>query len=139
MLQSNQSEIMMKIIYMIYYISFTGHSNEKNFVGLATDGDYITCGSENNSLYMYYKGLSKPLFSLRFDTMRSLLDRPDGGSRAHRGHGEDGHVDPAAAAAGASGAAAVNNEFVSAVSWRQNSPVVVAANSQGTIKVLELV
>ena len=33
----------------------TGHSNEKNFVGLATDGDYITCGSENNSLYMYYK------------------------------------------------------------------------------------
>ena len=109
-------------------------------MGLATDGDYITCGSENNSLYMYYKGLSKPLFSFRFDTMRSLLDRPDGGghgSRAHRGHGEDGHVDPAAAAA--SGTAAVNNEFVSAVSWRQNSPVVVAANSQGTIKVLELV
>ena len=25
--------------------SFTGQSNEKNFVGLATDGDYITCGS----------------------------------------------------------------------------------------------
>ena len=33
----------------------------------------------------------------------------------------------------------VNGEFVSAVTWRQNSPVVVAANSQGTIKVLELV
>ena len=31
------------------------------------------------------------------------------------------------------------NEFVSAVCWRQDSPVVVAANSQGTIKVLELV
>ena len=29
--------------------------NEKNFVGLATDGDYITCGSENNGLYIYYK------------------------------------------------------------------------------------
>ena len=29
--------------------------NEKNFVGLATDGDYITCGSENNGLYVYYK------------------------------------------------------------------------------------
>ena len=42
--------------------SFVGHINEKNFVGLATDGDYITCGSENNSLYVYYKGLSKPLF-----------------------------------------------------------------------------
>jgi hypothetical protein len=42
--------------------SFVGHINEKNFVGLATDGDYITCGSENNSLYVYYRGLSKPLF-----------------------------------------------------------------------------
>ena len=36
--------------------SFTGHQNEKNFVGLATDGEYIACGSENNSLYLYYKG-----------------------------------------------------------------------------------
>ena len=36
--------------------SFTGHQNEKNFVGLATDGDYIACGSEDNSLYVYYKG-----------------------------------------------------------------------------------
>ena len=35
--------------------SFTGHVNEKNFVGLATDGDYVTCGSENNGLYVYYK------------------------------------------------------------------------------------
>ena len=34
-----------------------GHVNEKNFVGLATDGDYITCGSENNGLYIYYKVL----------------------------------------------------------------------------------
>ena len=41
--------------------SFTGHVNEKNFVGLATDGDFFTCGSENNSLYVYYKGLEKPL------------------------------------------------------------------------------
>ncbi len=24
-------------------------------MGLATDGDYITCGSENNGLYIYYK------------------------------------------------------------------------------------
>lgn len=37
--------------------SFSGHQNEKNFVGLATDGDYIACGSEDNSLYVYYKGL----------------------------------------------------------------------------------
>ena len=41
--------------FLFCFDSMTGHSNEKNFVGLATDGDYITCGSENNSLYMYYK------------------------------------------------------------------------------------
>jgi len=124
--------------------SFTGHSNEKNFVGLATDGDYITCGSENNSLYMYYKGLSKPLFSFRFDTMRSLLDRPDGsagGSHGRHRHGASASGRGGAGAGGAADAASasVNGEFVSAVTWRQNSPVVVAANSQGTIKVLELV
>lgn len=32
-----------------------GHVNEKNFVGLATNGDYIACGSEDNSLCIYYK------------------------------------------------------------------------------------
>ena len=42
--------------------SFTGHQNEKNFVGLATDGEYIACGSEDNSLYLYYKGKFKVEF-----------------------------------------------------------------------------
>jgi len=93
--------------------SFTGHVNEKNFVGLATDGDYITCGSENNGLYIYYKGLSKHLFQFKFDAVRSFLDR-------------DRKEDDV-------------NEFVSAVCWKANSNVMVAANSQGTIKVLELV
>ena len=40
-------------------LNSAGHVNEKNFVGLATDGDYITCGSENNGLYVYYKGRIK--------------------------------------------------------------------------------
>jgi len=93
--------------------SFTGHVNEKNFVGLATDGDYITCGSENNGLYIYYKGLSKHLFQFKFDAVRSFLDRDR----------KEEDV----------------NEFVSAVCWKANSNVMVAANSQGTIKVLELV
>jgi len=91
--------------------SFNGHVNEKNFVGLATDGNYIACGSENNSLYVYYKYLSKPLFSFKFDNHRNMLDRP----RADE-----------------------SVEFVSAVAWKKGSPVVVAANSQGAIKVLEL-
>lgn len=93
--------------------SFVGHTNEKNFVGLATDGDYIACGSENNALYIYYKGLTKQLFSFKFDAVRSVLEN---------GRKEDDV-----------------NEFVSAVCWRQLSNVVVAANSQGIIKILELV
>lgn len=93
--------------------SFTGHVNEKNFVGLATDGDYVTCGSENNGLYVYYKGLSKHLLQFKFDAVRSFLDRDR----------KEEDV----------------NEFVSAVCWKANSNVMVAANSQGTIKVLELV
>lgn len=94
--------------------SFVGHVNEKNFVGLATDGDYVACGSENNALYVYYKGLTKQLFSYKFDAVRSVLELTERRE-------EDA------------------NEFVSAVCWRQNSNVVVAANSQGIIKILELV
>lgn len=93
--------------------SFDGHVNEKNFVGLTTDGDYVACGSENNALYVYYKGLKRQLFSYKFDPLRSFLE-------------QDKKDDE-------------QNEFVSAVCWRQNSNVVVAANSQGTIKVLELI
>lgn len=93
--------------------SFTGHINEKNFVGLATDGDYVACGSENNSLYVYYKGFTKQLFNFKFDAVRSVIEK----------NNKEDDV----------------NEFVSAVCWRQNSNVVVAANSQGIIKILELV
>ncbi|XP_053324936.1 E3 ubiquitin-protein ligase COP1 isoform X2 [Spea bombifrons] len=97
--------------------SFKGHINEKNFVGLASNGDYIACGSENNSLYLYYKGLSKTLLTFKFDTVKSVLDK-------------DRKEDD-------------TNEFVSAVCWRSlpdgESNVLIAANSQGTIKVLELV
>ncbi|XP_033324820.1 E3 ubiquitin-protein ligase COP1 [Megalopta genalis] len=94
--------------------SFVGHVNEKNFVGLATDGHYVACGSENNALYVYYKGLTKQLFSYKFDAGRSILEMQERRE-------ED------------------LNEFVSAVCWRQMSNVVVAANSQGIIKILELV
>ncbi|KAL8575675.1 hypothetical protein ACOMHN_055864 [Nucella lapillus] len=93
--------------------TFTGHTNEKNFVGLATDGDYVLCGSENNSLYMYYKGLPKHIITYKFDTVRSVLEKE---------RKEDD-----------------SNEFVSAVTWKPGSRVVVAANSQGTVKILEVV
>lgn len=93
--------------------SFVGHINEKNFIGLATDGDYVACGSENNAMYIYYKGLSKKLFSYKFEAVQGVLEQE---------RREDDM-----------------NEFVSAVCWKQNSNVVVAANSQGIINILELV
>lgn len=97
--------------------SFTGHANEKNFVGLATDGRYVACGSENNALYVYYAGLARPLLAHRFDALRGFLER------------ERRDDEP--------------SEFVSAVCWRRAPPserqVLLAANSQGTIKVLELI
>lgn len=91
--------------------SFTGHVNEKNFVGLATDGDYVACGSEDNALYIYYKGLSKQLFNYNIDAGTSVVV------------GKSNDV----------------NEFVSAVCWRKDCNVVLAANSKGLIKVFELV
>lgn len=111
---STDSQLKMWNVNQNYCLrSFVGHTNEKNFVGLATDGDYIACGSENNALYVYYKGLTKQLFSFKFDAVRSVL--------------ENGRKEEDV------------NEFVSAVCWRQLSNVVVAANSQGIIKILELV
>ncbi|XP_057379566.1 E3 ubiquitin-protein ligase COP1-like [Daphnia carinata] len=107
----------------VSYRSFRGHTNEKNFVGLSTtDGskddrrDLIACGSENNALYLYSKGLSQPLLHYRFDVVKSalLVDK-------ERAEQEE------------------SAEFVSAVCWKPDSNVIVAANSQGTIKILELV
>ena len=95
--------------------TYHGHKNDKNFVGLTVKGNHIVCGSENNSLYCYYKDVSKHIMTYRFNLPRSLLpgtfepaDNPD----AH---------------------------FVSAVCWRARSSVLVAANSQGYIKVLEAI
>uniref|UniRef100_A0AAF5Q6T2 RING-type domain-containing protein n=1 Tax=Wuchereria bancrofti TaxID=6293 RepID=A0AAF5Q6T2_WUCBA len=90
-----------------------GHQNERNFVGLATDGNHIVCGSENNHLYLYHKGLCDPLMCYDFgraDNTRSALLATDSSS-----------------------------DFVSAVSWKKNSNIVVAANSQGTTHVFDLI
>lgn len=53
---------------------------------------FLFPGSENNSLYLYYKGLSKTLLTFKFDTVKSVLDK-------------DRKEDD-------------TNEFVSAVCWR---------------------
>ncbi|KAL9560220.1 hypothetical protein MBANPS3_000072 [Mucor bainieri] len=46
--------------------SYEGHQNEKNFVGLSTDGDWISCGSECNTVFTYHKNATKPIATYTF-------------------------------------------------------------------------
>nr|XP_043623903.1 E3 ubiquitin-protein ligase COP1-like [Erigeron canadensis] len=89
--------------------TFRGHTNEKNFVGLSVNNDFLACGSETNEVYSYHKAISKPLTWHRFGTPNVEDSDDDAGSH-----------------------------FISAVCWKSDSPTMLAANSLGTIKVLVL-
>ncbi|KAJ2784206.1 hypothetical protein H4R18_001261 [Coemansia javaensis] len=94
--------------------TYTGHTNEKNFVGLTiSGGDWIACGSENNTMYAYYRNLSHPAVTHRFGNCNPVtgIEQPDD--------------DPSL--------------FVSAVCWKAKTNTVLSANSQGIIKVLDMV
>jgi len=106
--------------------TFKGHTNDKNFVGMDATGEFIACGSEDNHLYVYHKHFDDKLFSHRFAVNKSLFEKEEG-SAYHM----DGPQPPTR-----------SKEFVSAVTFRKlgdDCDVIVAANSQGTIKVLKLV
>ncbi|CAM8997128.1 unnamed protein product [Rhodiola kirilowii] len=92
--------------------TFGGHTNEKNFVGLSVSDGFIACGSETNEVFTYYRSLPMPITIHKF-----------------------GCIDPI------SGKETIedNGHFVSSVCWRKNSDTVIAANSSGCIKVLQLV
>ena len=49
--------------------TYAGHINEKNFVGLTTSADWISCGSEDNAVYTYYKSLSQPVIKFNFGSI----------------------------------------------------------------------
>jgi len=93
-------------------LTLNGHTNEKNFVGLSVHDGYITCGSETNEVFSYYKTFPMPITSHRFGSIDPITGQVTN---------ED------------------NQQFVSSVCWRGKSNMVVAANSSGSIKVLELV
>ena len=42
-----------------------GHNNVKNFVGLASQGSLLACGSETNEVFFYHKAMGAPLFRHR--------------------------------------------------------------------------
>ncbi len=97
--------------------TFSGHTNEKNFVGLSVncDGDLIACGSESNEVYVYYPSLTKPLVVHNFGP-------------------------PLAATTGEAVPDEDPSQFVSSVAWRRHSPnQLIVANSTGRMKILQLV
>lgn len=90
--------------------TFRGHTNEKNFVGLTVNSEFVACGSETNEVFVYNKAISKPMAWHRFSSSNTVdTDQDEAGSY-----------------------------FISAVCWKSDSPTVLTANSQGTIKVLVL-
>ncbi|XP_044493723.1 protein SUPPRESSOR OF PHYA-105 1-like [Mangifera indica] len=93
-------------------LTFSGHTNEKNFVGLSVLDGYIACGSETNEVYSYYRSLPMPITSHKFGSIDPISGHESGDD---------------------------NGQFVSSVCWRQKSNMVVAANSTGCIKLLQLV
>ncbi|XP_073302031.1 protein SPA1-RELATED 2-like isoform X1 [Primulina huaijiensis] len=93
-------------------LTLRGHTNEKNFVGLSAHDGYITCGSETNEVFAYYKSLSMPITAHKFGSFDSITGKET----------EDS-----------------NGQFVSSVCWRRKSNMVVAANSSGRIKLLQMV
>ncbi|KAF2297912.1 hypothetical protein GH714_005331 [Hevea brasiliensis] len=93
-------------------LTLSGHTNEKNFVGLSVADGYIACGSETNEVYAYYRSLPMPITSHKFGSIDPIS-------------GKETDDD--------------NGQFVSSVCWRGKSDMVVAANSTGCIKVLQMV
>ncbi|KAL0447814.1 UNVERIFIED_CONTAM: protein SPA1-RELATED 2 [Sesamum latifolium] len=93
-------------------LTLRGHTNEKNFVGLSVADGYITCGSETNEVFAYYKSLPMPITAHKFGSIDPIT-------------GKETEDD--------------NGQFVSSVCWRQKSNMVVAANSSGCIKLLQMV
>eukprot|EP00899_Mesostigma_viride_P003664 jgi/Mesvir1/13299/Mv08588-RA.1 len=85
------------------------HINEKNFVGLSVNKDYIACGSETSEVFVYYRSLQKPLTSFKL----TAGDECDGRENDQ-------------------------SHFISAVCWNSDDLSMLAANSQGIIKVLKL-
>ncbi|KAF3577103.1 hypothetical protein DY000_02028385 [Brassica cretica] len=93
-------------------MTYKGHTNQKNFVGLSVLDGYIACGSETNEVYSYYRSLPMPMTSYKFGSVDPIS-------------GNEYFDD--------------NGQFVSSVCWRKKSNMLVAANSTGNMKLLKLV
>lgn len=106
---------------------YEGHMNEKNFVGLSVDGEFLACGSETNEAFVYLKPLSNSVAHAAF-TSSALPSTAFG-----NGENEDATVHMFAG-----GANEVEKAFVSAVCWRPGGIELLVADSHGTVRLLQL-
>lgn len=90
--------------------TYTGHTNIKNFVGLSISDGYIATGSETNEVFVYHKAFPMPMLSFRFSSSERV---------------SVGEVDDAP-------------QFISSVCWRGQASTLIAANSSGNIKLLDM-
>lgn len=50
-----------------------GHTNEKNFVGLTVNSEYIACGSETNEVFVYHKVRPWPAMLLNILSLHTVI------------------------------------------------------------------
>ncbi|KAF3621537.1 E3 ubiquitin-protein ligase COP1 [Capsicum annuum] len=114
--------------------TFRGHTNEKNFVGLTVNSEYLACGSETNEVFVYHKvcillklAAARLIVSdlTSFNLPVQAISKPAARYRFVSDDQNDPDRD-------------MGSFFISAVCWKLDSPTVVTANSQGTIKALVL-
>jgi len=109
--------------------TFTGHVNEKNFVGMSSTDDIIACGSELNALHIYQKDIPRSLIAYDFasNTVRGPMSvaaaAPTATSKADTAEQQKKQT---------------GGDFVSAVCCKKNSNIIIAANSRGVTEILEL-
>ncbi|MED6183536.1 hypothetical protein PIB30_038762 [Stylosanthes scabra] len=64
-------------------LTLSGHTNEKNFVGLSVSDGYIACGSETNEVYSYYKSLPMPITSHKFGSIDPISGKDTDDDNGH--------------------------------------------------------
>jgi WD40 repeat protein len=121
---------------------FSGHKNERNFVGLsATDDGYIATGSEDNSIHTYYKTLPFSVASYRLGDglgQGTKKDNDKTGSQPSSSHSAGTGATTATTAKKSGSGGSSHRTFVSSVCWARGGRHCLAANSQGVLSVLHL-
>jgi WD40 repeat protein len=100
---------------------FTGHLNERNFVGLSVHPDgYIATGSEDNSVCCYYRAF--PFALTKFNCSSAVQE--DASNARGKPASQQQQQQP--------------KTFVSSVCWARHSRHLLVGNSEGVLKVLQL-